>query len=433
MSQTTSQERLCLVCVGLSHHTATIDVRERLAFRPQQIAHALKLLQQDGIEHAVVVSTCNRVEIYTATTDVLHVQQKLLHFLARYHNMAASTLQQLLYQLQAEAALQHLFCVAASLDSMAVGEPQILGQLKQAYAQAHQAGAVDSYLHRVFARAFCVSKSVRTQTQIGQHAVRLGSAAVQLAKDSLGHLTKRRVLLLGAGKVSSLVAPYLQREGVQLHILNRCETAAQMLAKRHNAQPHSLQQLCNLLTHADVVVSSASCSGNMITANMLQQARAHRHSRTPLLVIDLSVPRSVEPQVAACQQTQLYNLDHVHAQLQQANSTRRQEALQARLLIQQEVQRFAAYTRQQQVVPLVKKLRQDATGLAQQEAERLIRSLGPLSPCQRHKIEITMQRAINKLLHKPITQLKSLAGQEDQQAQDKLQTIYSLFDESFDL
>ncbi|MEM7589408.1 MAG: glutamyl-tRNA reductase [Myxococcota bacterium] len=428
MIQTTCQEHLCLVCVGLSHHSAPIELRERLAFRHQDIAQALQKLRQNGIEHAVVVSTCNRVEIYATATHSQNIQKKLSHFLAHTHNISLATLQDALYQFEGEKALQHLFCVAASLDSMAVGEPQILGQLKQAYGLAHKAGAVNSDLHNIFSHAFCVSKCIRTQTKIGQHAVRLGSAVVQLAKDNLGDLKNRSALLVGAGKVSSLVAPYLQRAGVQLHILNRCKDAAKMLAKRHNAQPHPLQQLPHLLAHADVLVSSASCTGNILTANMLQTSRQQRSCHnTPFIVIDLSVPRSVEPQVASCKHTQLHNLDHVHTHLQQASNKRRQEATHAQALIQQEVKRFMMQARQRQVIPLVKQLRQNATGLAQKEAERLIRSLGPLSPYQQRKIQTTAHRIVNKVLHKPITQLKSLAGQKDKQAQDKLQTIHGLF------
>lgn len=427
MDQNAPPRQLSLVCVGLSHHRAPIALRERVAFPPRTIPRALAALQRAGARECLILSTCNRVELY-AKGDPRHMQAVLGAFLARYHGVGPRLLQPVLYQPTGQRAVAHLFQVATSLDSMALGEAQILGQLKMAYRLAHQAGTLGPLMHHVFCRAFTVAKRVRTNTELGRGAITLGAAAAAMAKQDLNTLRGKCVVLIGAGKMSELVAPHLQREGALLHVVNRSRGAASALAERWGAQAHTLRwALPKLLAQADVVMAAASGTATLITKRMVRAARQQADANRPLVIVDMAVPRSVEPAVGSCSGVRAYHLDHLRQLTRQGWQKRHEAAARAGEMVARETEQFMRQLRQECVIPLVKHVRRQADRLVEQELRKTMGSLGRLSPVQRQCVEQLAHNLVNKVLHQPITQLKALAGQEDEHARHLVHIACRLF------
>ncbi|MCS6912663.1 MAG: glutamyl-tRNA reductase [Myxococcales bacterium] len=394
-----------LVVIGLSHHTAPIEVREEMAISGDALGEQLRRLL-DVAPEAMVLSTCNRYELYLAAPDeatceaaqavVLQGRTRARAYLYRHHD---------------EAALRHLFRVAASLDSLVLGEPQILGQVKHAYEAARQVGAIGPLLGRTVPRAFAVAKRVRSETRIGEHAASVASVAVELAGHIFGSLAGRPVLLVGAGKMAELAARHLRQAQVgQLWVVNRTRARANELAVRLGGTAHDFTELEALLGEADVVLCSTGASEPVLRADLLARVMRARRGRW-LLLVDIAVPRDVEPRAGKLENVYLYDIDALRQVVEQNRRGRLREAEAAERIIEEELRRFIQSERQRELVPTIRALREWALSLARTEARR---TLGRLSPGanerDRQLVAQLAEAVVNKLLHVPLSTLKREAS-----------------------
>jgi glutamyl-tRNA reductase len=396
-----------IIVVGLSHRTTPIAWRERLHFPADSLEDPLEKLAQytDGGERAIL-STCNRVELYGHVQHLAHGGSRLQQFLGDYHGIVADTLTPYLYSHHGEAALRHLFRVVSSLDSLVIGEPQIAAQVKEAFAIARRANATGAVFNQVFERAFAVAKRVRTETRIGEHAVSISYAAVELAKKIFQDLSAKTVLILGAGEMSELTAQHLTSHGVsKLMVANRTLERAMDLAFRLHGQGVSLAELPTYLHKADIVVSSTGSAEVIVSKSDVQSALKLRKNR-PMFFIDIAVPRDIDPAVHELANVYLYDIDDLQHVVEENRKAREREAVLAETIIAQEVEDVLKWFDEQQVVPAVIRLRRKAETIRHQELEKLFSKLGPLSDSERQAIEAMSSSIINKLLHTPIVRLK---------------------------
>jgi glutamyl-tRNA reductase len=400
-------QSLDFVCVGINHHRAPVDIRERVAFN--DLDHALKsVLRYDHVQEAAILSTCNRVELY-AHGDVLHTPHALESFLHEYHRLPRQTLTPHLYQFQGLEALKQLFRVTTSVDSLIVGEPQVLGQVKDAYTRAHEAGGVGPLLTRAFSQAFATAKRVRNETDIGRHAVTVSFAAVELAHKVFGDLKKLTCLLVGAGEMSELAAQHFAHKGAKINVVNRSLEQAHLLAQKYTGEAHSLSDLEVLLQKADVVLTSTAAPHFLVEPALMRRVmRARRHK--PIFFVDIAVPRNVDPKISAIDSVYLYNIDDLSGVVAQNVKERLKEAQAAHAIIDEEIALFRARLNEQQVIPLILALKEKGALIAETELGKTLAQLGSgLSVEQQHQIELMARSIVNKLLHEPITELKAEA------------------------
>jgi glutamyl-tRNA reductase len=396
-----------IIVVGLNHKTTPIAWRERLHFPADTLEDPLEKLAQytDGGER-VILSTCNRVELYGHVQHLAHGGSRLQQFLGDYHGIVADTLTPYLYSHHGEAALRHLFRVVSSLDSLVIGEPQIAAQVKEAFAIARRANATGAVFNQVFERAFAVAKRVRTETRIGEHAVSISYAAVELAKKIFQDLSAKTVLILGAGEMSELTAQHLTSHGVsKLMVANRTLERAMDLASRLHGQGVSLAELPTYLHKADIIVSSTGSPEVIVSKSDVQSALKLRKNR-PMFFIDIAVPRDIDPAVNELDNVYLYDIDDLRHVVEENRKAREREAVLAETIIAHEVEDVLKWFDEQQVVPAVIRLRRKAETIRHQELEKLFSKLGPLSESERQAIEAMSSSIINKLLHTPIVRLK---------------------------
>jgi glutamyl-tRNA reductase len=392
------------ICVGVSHKQAPIEVRERLAVPPDQLRDRLEELRRiPGVREALLVSTCNRMEI-VAAADSREVAGDLLDTL----DPIAAHVAVCRFD---EDALRHLFRVASSLDSMVLGEAQILGQVKEAAAQAQAAGTLGPELQRVFSRAVGAAKRVRTETEIARGVVSLSSVAVEVAQKLLGDLRERSVLLLGAGEMSELAARELRAQGArELLVANRTASRAQQLAGEVGGMAVALSELPLLLERADVVICSTGSEQHLITRELVAQAIKARRFR-PLFLVDLSLPRNVEPSANALEGVYVYDLDDLERVAAQNRTLREAQIGRAEAIIEEELEALLARTRERQTVPVLARLRAQGEALARAEAERtLSAALRGLDERQQKSVRAMASAIVNKLLHGPTARLRSEAG-----------------------
>jgi glutamyl-tRNA reductase len=400
-----------LVLVGLSHHTAPLDVRERLAFPSEQVPTVLQELKaRTGLEEAMLVSTCNRVELYGSAEDpeaVVHGVRSYFGALAKEQNLAAH-----LYEHTGDAVARHAFRVASSLDSLVVGEPQILGQVKEAFALAGEAGTVGALLGRCMNRAFAVAKRIRTETGIAAGAVSVSSIACDLARSIFGDLTGRRVVLVGAGEMSEGAAKALAQHGTLLTVVNRNQERARSVAEACGGEAREFDMLAQELVLADVVITSTASPRYVITRELMQGViRARRHR--PLFLIDIAVPRDVDPRVENMDNVFLFDIDDLEQVASQNIAARRREAEQAERIVEAEVQAFESWQRTQDLTPTLVALRGRVRSVIHGELERTLPRLKSLSETERKSLEVMCDAMVNKLLHRPITELKSASSEPD--------------------
>ncbi|HEX2279322.1 MAG TPA: glutamyl-tRNA reductase [Candidatus Tectomicrobia bacterium] len=396
-----------IIVVGLNHTTTPIELRERLHFPTTTLEEPLeKLAHYTEGGDRVILSTCNRVELYGHVQHLAHGSGRLQQFLSDYHGLAADALTPHLYSYHGEAALRHLFRVASSLDSLVLGEPQIAAQVKEAFAIARRASATSAVFNQLFERAFAVAKRVRTETRIGEHAVSVSYAAVELAKKIFQDLSAKTVLILGAGEMSELTARHLISHGVQqLLVANRTPERALELAERLAGQGVALADLPGYLPKADIVVSSTGSSELVIRKADVQNALKLRKNR-PMFFIDIAVPRDIDPAVNELDNVYVYDIDDLRHVVEENRKAREREAAVAETIIAREVEDALKWFDEQQVVPAVIRLRRKAETIRNQEIEKLFARLGPLSDSEREAIEAMASSIINKLLHTPIVRLK---------------------------
>ncbi len=398
-----------LVVVGINHRTAPLEVREKVVFDPSHLPDALQSLASGGARENVIVSTCNRTELYCVTDS----PGDLGRWLQTYHGVGYE-LKDCLYEHHEVTAIEHAFAVASGLDSMVLGEPQILGQLKDAYRAAQQAGTVGPLLNRLFQATFSVAKRVRTETQIGANAVSVAYAAVSLAKQIFAGFTQHTALLVGAGDTIALAARHLHSQGLKRMIIaNRSLDRAQLLAAEFNASAITLDALPTHLADADIVVSSTASPTVVITAADVAAALAVRRRR-PMFMVDIAVPRDIEAAVADFEDVYLYTIDDLQGFVTQNLKAREDGAREARILIDEEVARFVQGLRGQHAVPTIRELRTSAEQIRAQtleQARRLISS----GRTPEDALAYLADTLTHRLIHPPTHELRQ-AGEAGDEA-----------------
>ena len=420
-----------LFAVGLSHRTAPVDLREAVDFARGGVDTALSALVSRGVGREVVVlSTCNRAEIYAAGDSDATVDG-LGRFFSDYHNVAHAHVAEHLYVRRGMEAARHLFRVAAGLDSLVVGEPQILGQVKAAYAVANDGHYTGALTNRLFHSAFATGKRVRAETGVGEGAVSVSYAAIALAKKIFGHLKGRSVLIVGAGDMAKLTGVHLQAQQVQrIAIVSRTLATAQGLARRLGGDAVPWDRLDDALTAADIVITATGAPDPVLGSARVEEAMRPRRNR-PLFIIDIAVPRDVEPSVSEIEQVFLYNVDDLQAVVQENLSRRSAEIGRAESIVGEEVERFAAWRRSRGAVPTVVALRQRFEQIRRAELQRLEHKLGGLSPEARASVDEVTRLIVEKLLLTPTAQLKALPDEETQTAYtEAVNRLFELRDES---
>lgn len=407
-----------IVVVGLSHKTASIEVRERLALPPEANVALLGELTGHGeIAEALVVSTCNRVEIVAAgvgnDADLERVAQAARDVLVRY----APGIEGHLYAHIGETAVRHLFRVASSLDSLVMGEPQILGQVKSAYESARQAGTVAVQLNRVVSHALRTAKRVRSETTLGEGQVSVPSVAVDLARQIFGDLSGHRALLLGSGQMGQAAAKLLSAAGVHLGVIGRNAERVGELAEQLKAEAYGLDELDARLAEADVVITTTSAPHYVVTREQLAQVNKRRRGRS-LFFIDLAVPRDVDPGVGELDGVFLYNIDDLSEIVAETLSSRQREAAAAEEIIEIETRSFGRALSAEQATPTIVSLRQQLSGILEAELERSLRSrLKHLDVEDREALGRMLESAVNKMLHPATRHLRALATDPESQAE----------------
>ena len=400
---------MTLNVLGLNHKTAPVALREKVAFGEERLAAALHTLRQlDGVAEAVILSTCNRTELYWSGSASAG---ELSQWLERHHGNNLD-LAQSLYALQDRLAVEHAFNVASGLDSMVLGEAQILGQLKDAYRVAHEAGSTGPWLNKLFQAAFSAAKRVRSETQIGANAVSLASAAVSLARRMYADLSAKTALMIGAGEMIDLAARHFASAGVKrMVIANRTLTRAQLLAAEIKAYAVDLSALDKELADADIVVSCTASPTPIITKSAAAAAvRARRHR--PIFMVDLAVPRDIDPAVAKLSDVYVFSVDDLQ-QLVEENLQQRQVAAGgARLLLEEEVARFLAESRAHDAGPAIRALRLQADGIRQQTVEQARRMLAAGKSAE-EVIDYLAGTLTNRLLHSPTQALRQASESTD--------------------
>ncbi|PKQ38003.1 MAG: glutamyl-tRNA reductase [Actinobacteria bacterium HGW-Actinobacteria-1] len=403
-----------LILVGLSHKTAPIEIRERLTFPAHKQAEALALLtSQDAIAEAVIVSTCNRTEIYAVASGGDEGVDAVIDFMTEYHSLDRHELVRSLYLNHGESVVRHLFRVVASLDSMVIGEAQILGQVKEAYDHALNNGATGKVFNKLFRQSFEVGKRVRTETEIGENAVSISYAAIELAKKVFDTLEGRTILVLGAGKMSELTAKHLVSQGVKsVLVANRTFERAQELAERFNGEAIRYDDLYERMHDADIVISSTAATHYVITKEHVAQSMRGRGGR-PLFLIDIAVPRDIEPAVNELGNVFLYDIDDLSGVVESNLEERMREARRAEVIIEDEFAAFARWRESLEVQPTVAAIRARADVIRQAELEKACKRLGNLSEKDLETINALTCAIVNKMLHGPTQRLKQAAEAKD--------------------
>jgi glutamyl-tRNA reductase len=401
-----------LSVTGLSHLTAPVEVRERLAFKPDLLEHALAQLRATpGVMESVILSTCNRVEIAVTSEDAIDAHQAVSQFLAQAQEVDPDWLGQYLYHYDDQEAIHHLFRVAASLDSMVVGEPQILGQLKDAYEAAKTHGAVNGFLETVVTRAFSVAKRVRNETEIGSSAVSVSYAAVEMAKQIFGSLKGRKVMLVGAGKMSELAARHLERAGVaEILVTNRSPERAQAMADLFRGRVVDYHTFISALPEIDVVIASSGAPHYILKKEDMRRVIGARKNR-PMFLIDIAVPRNIEPSVNDLDNVFLYDIDDLQKVVETNKLGRAHEAAEAERIVADEVLRMVERLRAREVSPMIVSLQQYFETIRAAEIDRVRGKLGNLTPQQLEAIEALTKGIVNKIAHAPISELRRSAGE----------------------
>jgi glutamyl-tRNA reductase len=406
-----------LFLLGVSHKTAPVDVRERLDFSSRNLGAAVEALAtRPSAAESVVLSTCNRSEIYVASENPERAREDIVAFLSHYHSLSPESFTPHLFSLDDEAAAKHLFRVAAGLDSLVVGEPQILGQVKDAFETAAGRRCTGPMLSKLFHWSFGVGKRVRTETALGEGAVSISFAAVALARKIFGRLEGRRVLVIGAGEISTLTAEHLRAQGVgEMVITSRTPAQAEALADAVSGRAEPWDDFASLLGTADVVVTATGSQRPILTRAQVE-ATTGRHRSGPLFIIDLAVPRDVEASVGDIEQVFLYNVDDLQSIVQENLSRRTREIAHAETIVAEELLKFATWQRSRGAVPTVVALRQRFDAIRRSELQRLDGKLAGLSPDARARVDEVTRLIVEKLLHEPTEQLKALPDEETQVA-----------------
>jgi glutamyl-tRNA reductase len=397
-----------LLLVGASHRTAPLELRERLDFCSRGLDRAVTALaQRSSAKEAVIVSTCNRAELYVACDDPSSTADELLRFISEFHHLPSEQVRPHLYSHVDHDVARHLFRVSSGLDSMIVGEPQILGQIKEAYGVASTVQTAGPLLNKLFHWAFGVGKRVRSETALAEGAVSVSFAAVSLAKKIFGNLAGRRVLVIGAGEMGKLTAVHLKSQGVaSVVITSRTLAHAQQLAEEVGGTVVAWDTIAHALLDADIVITSTGSPTAILSKAQVEAAMPASRTR-PLFMIDIAVPRDVDPRAAELEQVFLYNIDDLQAIVRENLQKRGAEVSRAEQIVDEEVRKFASWHRSREVVPTIVALRQRFEAIRRSELERLDFKLASLPPDARQRVDEITRLIIEKLLLQPTEQLKT--------------------------
>jgi glutamyl-tRNA reductase len=416
-----------IIVVGLSHKTAPVEIRERVAFAPTAMEKPLReLLALPAVSEGVIVSTCNRVEFYAASRDADVATAQLKRFLADYHGIPLEQLESHLYDYQGGDAIRHVFRVASSLDSMVIGEPQILGQIKTAYGYAAEFKTVGLILNRFLHKAFSVAKRVRTETDIASNAVSVSFAAVELARKIFGSLDGKTVMIIGAGEMCELAARHFVNNGVsQVFVTNRTFERAEKLAEEFGGRPILFDNFADHLHQVDIVMTSTGAPNFILGHKKVEEVIRQRKNK-PMFFIDIAVPRDIDPKVNDIDNVYLYDVDDLQGVVQSNLKERQKEAKKAEAIIDLEIDQFHRWIASLEVVPTIVSLRKRLEEIRRGELEKTFSSLKELGPKEKKSIEALTAAIINKVLHQPITVLKQ--SQNDGAGENYVDAVRVLFD-----
>ncbi len=417
---------MSIVAVGINHKTAPVAVREKISFNPDNLSVALQeMLDAVQCREVAILSTCNRTELYLVQDgDIEGTQQRLVHWLENFHNVSAATILPSLYWHQDQQAVNHMMRVACGLDSLVLGEPQILGQMKQAYSHAKAAGSLSLVMDRLFQRTFGVAKQVRTETEIGASAVSVAFASVNLAKHIFGSLEKTKVLLVGAGETIELVAKHLYENNVgKITVANRTLARAESMATQIGADVITLAQIPEHMCHADIVISSTGSTLPIIGKGMVEQALVSRKHQ-PIFMVDLAVPRDIEEQVAELEDVFLYTVDDLQSIIAKNIENRRKAAVQAESIVNSQSDNFMAWLRglntQDTVISYRKQCLDNRDALLEKALIQLQNGKNSEAVIAELATKLT-----NKFMHAPTSALQSAAQGGEL---DKLLYLRDIFD-----
>jgi glutamyl-tRNA reductase len=413
---------MSLIALGLNHHTAPLAVRERVVFHVERLREALGEIRSGLAAEAAILSTCNRTELYLAPEQP---PEAVADWLARYHRFEPGELQRYLYTLPREEAVRHAFRVASGLDSMVLGEPQILGQMKEAARAAQSAGTLGTVLHRLFQRTFAVAKEVRSTTSVGAASVSMAAAAVKLAARIFPSFKDRNILFIGAGEMIELCATHFAAQApARIAVANRTSERAEKLARRFGGEAIELKALAERLHEFDIVVSSTASSLPILGKGLVERAlRARR--RRPMFMVDLAVPRDIEPEAGELDDVFLYTVDDLAQIVSDNRDARRAAVEQAEAMIDTQVGQFMRWMQVRESVPLIRALREQGEQARRHELERALRLLqrgdDPASV-----LEALSQGLTNKLLHPPTQALNDTTGEERRALADTLARLFRI-------
>jgi glutamyl-tRNA reductase len=417
-----------LLLVGVSHRTAPVELRERLDFSAKGVDRALTALAESPSHHeTTIVSTCNRVELYVCCDETDGARAAIQEFLSDFHGIPGDQLAPHLYAKTGHDAVTHLFRVASGLDSLVMGEPQVLGQVKEAFGLASRLGCTGTLLNKLFHSAFAVGKRVRSETALSEGAVSVSYAAVSLAKKIFGNLKGRTVLVLGAGEMGKLTAIHMQAQGIgRLIIASRTAAHAAALADSIGGTAMPWESLNTALADADILITATGSSTPLISRSLIAQAMKARRRR-PLFIIDIAVPRDVEAGAGELEEVFLYNIDDLQTVVQENLSKRSTEAADAEKIVSEEVGKFLGWLNSRGAVPTVVALRHRFESIRQSELRRLEPKLAPLSPDARARVDEITRLIVEKLLINPTEQLKSISDADTVAAySDALNRLFGL-------
>jgi glutamyl-tRNA reductase len=399
-------------CLGINHTTASVSLRERLAFNENSLRAALSRLGCGGLEDSfnelVILSTCNRIELYSVSPR--HTPDVLKLFLSEARGVPADELTPHLYHYLDENAIRHLMRVASGLDSLVLGEPQILGQVTNALEQARGAGSSGPLLSRLFQRAIHAGKRARTETHIARNPASVSSLAASLAEKSVHNITDAQIVILGAGEMAELAVEALRKRGAsKVLVLNRTLERAEMLAKRWQAESSTFEHLGEALSAADVLISSTGAPHTIINSGMVERIMNERNSRL-LVMIDIAVPRDIDAKCNDLPGVTVHDMDSLHARLEHSLAEREAEVPLVEAILNEEISKFMEFFKSLDMLPLISDLRQQAEAIRQAELNKTLRRLPDLNEAERARIEALTQALVKKLLDTPTNRLRAQAN-----------------------
>ncbi|GAA0298013.1 glutamyl-tRNA reductase [Psychrosphaera haliotis] len=415
---------MSVIALGINHKSASVALRERLAFTPERLPEALKTIQNDaGCDEAVILSTCNRTEIYCFGEQAK--AQQVVNWLAKFHQVPSEELEQHVYIYQNIEATRHLMRVASGLDSMVIGEPQILGQVKQAYQQARGVGTVQTYFERMFQQSFSVAKQVRTETDIATNAVSVAYAAVTLAKQVFGDFKGKKVLLVGAGETIELVAKHIYEQGAKdIVVANRTLSRAEVIAEQFGAKVCALSQIAKEILTADVVISSTASTLPIIGKGLIEKVFKNRKHK-PMFLVDLAVPRDIEPEVAELDDAYLYTVDDLQEIVASNMQARTEAAVEADQIIDGKASMFSDWLSSLDSVDLIKEYRTQSLAI---KDELLVRALNQIQAGNDAETVLTemANKLTNRLIHAPTSALKEAAESKNTEQLATMKTVLGI-------